>query len=61
MSISSPQRCRAEAASAGERARASSIRLKPGASMEDVGLALGEICNVVKNTYGGDKGGFIAG
>ena len=37
------------------------LRLKPGASMEDVGLALGEICNVVKNTYGGDKGGFIAG
>ena len=37
------------------------VRLKPGASMEDVELALGEMCNVVKNTYGGDKGGFIAG
>ena len=37
------------------------VRLKPGVSMEDVELALGEMCNVVKNTYGGDKGGFIAG
>ena len=37
------------------------IRLKPGVEMEDVELALGEMCNVVKNTYGGDKGGFIAG
>ena len=24
-------------------------------------LAVGEMCNVVKETYGGDKGGFIAG
>jgi hypothetical protein len=37
------------------------VKLKPGASMEDVELALGEMCNTVKNTYGGDKGGFIAG
>jgi len=37
------------------------LKLKPGAQMEDVELALGEMCNVVKNTYGGDKGGFIAG
>ncbi|MDH4285186.1 MAG: hypothetical protein OEV35_07690 [Gallionellaceae bacterium] len=37
------------------------VRLKPGVVMEDVELALGEMCNVVKNTYGGDKGGFIAG
>jgi len=29
--------------------------------VEDVELALGEMCNVVKNTYGGDKGGFIGG
>jgi heme-degrading monooxygenase HmoA len=29
--------------------------------MEEVELALGEMCNVVKNTYGGEKGGFIAG
>lgn len=37
------------------------LKLRPGASMEDVELALGEMCNVVKDTYGGDKGGFIAG
>jgi hypothetical protein len=37
------------------------VRLKPGVDMADVELALGEMCNVVKDTYGGDKGGFIAG
>ena len=37
------------------------VKLKPGVEMEDVELALGEMCNVVKNTYGDDKGGFIAG
>lgn len=37
------------------------IKLKPGVSFDDVELALGEMCNVVKETYGGDKGGFIAG
>lgn len=37
------------------------VKLKPGVSMEDVELALGEMCNVVKDTYGGEKGGFIAG
>ena len=37
------------------------VKLKPGVQMEDVELALGEMCNTVKNTYGGDKGGFIAG
>ena len=37
------------------------LKLKPGVNLEDVELALGEMCNVVKNTYGGDKGGFIAG
>jgi hypothetical protein len=37
------------------------LKLKPGVRMEDVELALGEMCNVVKNTYGGAKGGFIAG
>lgn len=35
--------------------------LKPGVAIDEVELALGEMCNVVKNTYGGDKGGFIAG
>ncbi len=37
------------------------VKLKPDVNFEDVELALGEMCNVVKNTYGGDKGGFIAG
>lgn len=37
------------------------VRLKSGVEIEEVELALGEMCNVVKNTYGGDKGGFIAG
>ncbi|HUV99635.1 MAG TPA: hypothetical protein VMV88_05700 [Gallionella sp.] len=37
------------------------VKLKPGVNMEDVELALGEMCNVVKDTYGGDKGGFVAG
>jgi len=38
-----------------------SVKLKPGVTFEDVELAMGEMCNVVKNTYGGDKGGFLAG
>ncbi len=38
-----------------------SITLKEGVSFEEVELALGEMCNVVKNTYGDEKGGFIAG
>ena len=37
------------------------VKLKPGVAMDDVEVALGEMCNVVKDTYGGDKGGFIAG
>jgi len=37
------------------------VKLKPGVSMEDVELAIGEMCNVVQSAYGGDKGGFIAG
>jgi heme-degrading monooxygenase HmoA len=37
------------------------LKIKPGVEMEEVELALGEMCNVVKNAYGGDKGGFIAG
>jgi hypothetical protein len=37
------------------------VKLKPGVDMDDVEMALGEMCNVVKATYGGDKGGFIAG
>lgn len=37
------------------------VNLKDGVVVGDVELALGEMCNVVKNTYGDDKGGFIAG
>lgn len=37
------------------------VKLKPGVSQDDVEMALGEMCNVVKNNYGGDKGGFVAG
>jgi hypothetical protein len=37
------------------------VKLKDGVKMEDVELALGEMCNVVKNTYGDDNGGFIGG
>ena len=37
------------------------VDLKDGVTVEDVELALGEMCNVVKNTYGDEEGGFIAG
>ena len=37
------------------------VDLKDGVTVEDVELVLGEMCNVVKNTYGDDQGGFIAG
>ena len=37
------------------------VRLKPHVMFEDVEMAVGELCSVVKGTYGGDKGGFIAG
>ena len=37
------------------------VKLKPGVSFDEVELAVGEMCMVVKETYGGDKGGFIAG
>ncbi len=37
------------------------VKLKQGVSLEDVELQLGEMCNVVKNTYGDEEGGFIGG
>jgi len=37
------------------------VKLKPGVTFEEVELAVGEMCNVVKEACGGDKGGFIAG
>ena len=36
------------------------VYLREGITAEDVELELGEMCNVVKNSYH-DKGGFIAG
>jgi len=37
------------------------VRLKENITMNDVELSIGEMCHVVKNTYGNDDGGFIAG
>jgi heme-degrading monooxygenase HmoA len=37
------------------------VTLKPGVTFEDVELAVGELCSVVKETYSDNKGGFIAG
>lgn len=45
----------------GARMLFNTVKLKPGVTIDDVEVALAEMCNVVKETYGGDKGGFIAG
>jgi len=37
------------------------VKLKEGVTLEDIELELGEMCNVVKETYGDNEGGFIAG
>ena len=37
------------------------VDLKEGITIEDVELLLGDMCNVVKENYGDDKGGFIGG
>ena len=37
------------------------VKLKPGVSMDDVEIAIGEMCSAVQNAYGGAKGGFLAG
>lgn len=37
------------------------FKLKPGVKIEDVELAMGEMCHVVKEKYGNNEGGFIAG
>lgn len=37
------------------------VKLKDGVTVEDVELTLGDMCNVVKNTYGDERGGFIGG
>ena len=37
------------------------VDLKEGVSIDDVEMVLGEMCNVVKNNYGDEEGGFIGG
>lgn len=37
------------------------LKLKQGVVMDDIELAIGEMCNVVKNTYGDEEGGFVGG
>ncbi|MBM4132550.1 MAG: hypothetical protein FJ245_02175 [Nitrospira sp.] len=37
------------------------VTLKPGVTFEQVEMAVGEMCMVVKETYGGNNGGFLAG
>ena len=37
------------------------VKLKPEDDIEDVELTLGEMCEIVKSTYGNKAGGFIAG
>ena len=37
------------------------VKLKPGVTLDDIEMDLGEMCNVVKETYGDDQGGFIGG
>ncbi len=37
------------------------VKLKQGVTIDDVELMLGEMCNLVKNTYGNEKGGFVGG
>jgi len=37
------------------------VKLKAGVEVDDVELAVGDMCNTVKNNYGNENGGFIAG
>ena len=37
------------------------VKLKSGVTANDIELALGKMCYVVKETYGNESGGFIAG
>ena len=37
------------------------VKLNPGVSIDEVDMAIGEMCNVEKNTYGDDAGGFLGG
>ena len=37
------------------------IKLKPGVTFEQIELAVGELCMIVRETYGNETGGFLAG
>ncbi len=37
------------------------LQLKEDVALSDVELALGEMCNTVRENYGGDRGGFLGG
>lgn len=37
------------------------VKLKPGVDFDEIELLIGEMCNTVKNNYGDENGGFIAG
>ncbi len=37
------------------------VKLKPGVDFDDVEMAMAEMCSVVKENYGDEEGGFIAG
>ena len=37
------------------------VKLKDGVSIDDVQMTLGELCSIVKQTYGNEGGGFVAG
>ena len=37
------------------------VKLKPDVDFEEIEMLIGEMCNTVKNNYGDDNGGFIAG
>ncbi len=37
------------------------IKLKPGVTFEQIELTIGELCMTIKQTYGNEKGGFLAG
>ena len=45
----------------GVRMLFNTVKLKPGVTVDDVELALAEMCSVVKETYGNAEGGFVAG
>jgi hypothetical protein len=37
------------------------VKFKEGATIDDTEMEPGEMCNVVKESYGDDQGGIVAG